>query len=159
MPITLDDLTVNFAHLDRERLLEDWRWLIGPLKQPILLSAIGDAFVQDAADGTVHLLETAEGTCDQVAADVDEFRAMLADRQWVMDFLAASAIADFLGNGVNLQPGQIYSWKRPPILGGGCEPANVEPTDIAVHFSILGQLHRQIRDLPPGTPITEIRWG
>ena len=27
--ITLNDLTVPLQHLDRERLVDDWRWLIG----------------------------------------------------------------------------------------------------------------------------------
>jgi hypothetical protein len=45
--ITLSDLTVDVGHLDQERLLDDWRWLIGPSKRLILVSAIGDAFLQD----------------------------------------------------------------------------------------------------------------
>ena len=40
-------------------MLEDWRWLIGPDKQPILLAAIGNAFLQDEADGTVWCLDVA----------------------------------------------------------------------------------------------------
>ena len=55
MRITLSDLTVGFDHLDRAHLLEDWRWLIGSSKQPILLSAVGDAFVHDENDGTCQI--------------------------------------------------------------------------------------------------------
>ena len=35
--------------------------------------------------------------------------------------------------------------------------AVVEPTDLVAHVSLLGQVHRQVRDLPPGTTINEIR--
>jgi hypothetical protein len=156
--ITLNELTVNFDRLDRERLLDDWRWLIGSSKQPILLSAIGDAFVQDEDDGTVHLLDTAAGACQRVAADEAEFRNLLTDAQWATDHLAVEAIVDFLGNDLRLEPGQIYSWKRPPALGGEYELANAATADIEVHFSITGQLHEQLRDLPAGTPVSEVRF-
>jgi hypothetical protein len=155
--ITLSDLIVGFDHLDRDHLLDDWRWLIGPSKQPILLSAIGDAFVQDETDATIHLLDTAAGSCSRVAADEDEFRALLRDSQWVTDHLAVNVIADFLAKGMGLESGQIYSWRRPPVLGGEYGLDNVGTTDIAVHFSVTGQIHEQVRSLPPGTPVTEVR--
>src|SRR6476469_7216458 len=96
MRITLNELTVPLRHLDAERLVDDWRWLIGPSKQPILLSAIGDAFVQDEADGTVYLLDTAAGTCQRVAENEAEFRNLLTDAQWATEHLAVETIADFL---------------------------------------------------------------
>jgi peptide chain release factor 1 len=34
---------------------------------------------------------------------------------------------------------------------------NVEPADLEVHLSTTGQIHRQIADLPEGTPIPQIR--
>ena len=156
--ITLNELTVNFDHLHRERLLDDWRWLIGPSKQPILLSAIGDAFVQDEHDGTVHLLDTAAGTCQLVAEDEAEFRNLLTDAQWATDHLAVEAVVDFLDNDLRLASGQIYSWKQPPALGGKYELANAAIADIEVHFSITGQLHEQLRSLPPATPVSEVRF-
>jgi Domain of unknown function (DUF1851) len=157
--ITLSDLTVNIDDLDSERLLDDWRWLIGPSKRLVLVSAIGDAFLQDDGDGSIHLLDTAAGSCSLVAQDAGEFRSLLADSAWVTDNLAALVIADFLGNDLRLERGEIYSWKRPPVLGGEYELANAETSDIAVHFSITGQIHQQVRDLPAGTPITELRIG
>jgi hypothetical protein len=156
--LTLNDLTVNFAHLDREHLLDDWRWLIGPSKQPILLSAIGDAFVQDENDRTIHLLDTAAGTCRFVAPDDGELRELLTDPQWAADYLAAEVIADILSNGLRLAPGQIYSWKNPPALGGAYEFENAAATEIGVHFSMTGQIHREVQSLPPGTPISRIQF-
>jgi hypothetical protein len=155
--ITLRELTVDFNRLDPWQLLHDWRWLIGSSKQPVLLSAIGDAFVRDLDDGSIHLLDTAAGACAPVAPDDDTFRLRLKDARWVTDHLAVEVIADFLANGLKLEEGQIFSWKRPPVLGGEYELSNVEITDIAVHFSTTGQIHRQVRDLPLGAPITEVR--
>ncbi|MCO1337166.1 hypothetical protein MO867_22875, partial [Microbulbifer sp. OS29] len=44
--MNLNDFTVNFKHLNREKLLEDWVWLIGKDKLPIMVTALGDAFLQ-----------------------------------------------------------------------------------------------------------------
>jgi hypothetical protein len=157
MPITMNDLTVNFSHLNREELLEDWRWLIGPTKQPVLLAAIGDAYLQDEADGKVHLLDIGAGELHEIANDVAEFQGLLSDQEFVTDSFVPATIVQLREVGKTLEPGQIYSYKRPPVLGGSYSVANLEPTDIAVHFSILGQIHQQVKDLPPGTKISDIQ--
>ena len=157
MAITLDDLTVNFSHLNRESLLEDWRWLIGPNKQPILLSAIGDAFLQDPEDGSVHLLDVGAGEVGFIADTVDAFRPLLSDTQFVTDYFLPGLIVKLRGAGKTLQPGQIYSYTKPLILGGECAAENFEPTDIQVHFSVLGQIYQQVANLPEGTPVGEIK--
>jgi hypothetical protein len=38
-----------------------------------------------------------------------------------------------------------------PALGGQLAPNNFEMCEI--HLSIAGRVHRQIKDLPPGTPV------
>ncbi len=156
MPITLNELTVNFEHLDRLRLLEDWRWLLGRARQPILLTAAGDAFVQDEADGSILLLDVAAGELFRVADDPAGFRALLADREFVLNHFAVEMVADLREAGVVLGPGEIYSFRHPPVLGGEYSMENVEPTDIEVHFSMAGQIHQQTRNLPPGTVIGRV---
>ena len=74
MALTLNDLTVSFAHLPRERLLQEWVWLIGARRLPILITALGDAFLQDVDDGSVHLLSAGPGTLGKVADDVATFQ-------------------------------------------------------------------------------------
>ena len=157
MPITVQDLTVNFEHVDRTALLADWEWMIGRSRLPILVSAIGDAFVLDTRDGTVHQLDTAFAELEQVAASEEELRALLDDREFVIERLAAQLFGDLRGAGLVLGPGQVYSWKTPPALGGKVALDNAEVADLEVHFSITGQLHRQIAELPEGTPIESIR--
>ena len=157
MPITLDDLTVNCAHLDRARILEDWIWLIGDRRLPILVTALGDAFVQDLDDGSVHLLSAGEGTIQRVADSGTNFEELLSDRDFVTENFVPDVIVELRGGGRTLPPGQVYGYKVPPHLGGDYSIDNLEPTDISVHFSVLGQLHRQTQSLPPGTPISGIK--
>jgi len=154
--MTLDDLTVNFKHLNRETILEDWEWLIGKSKQPILLAASGNAFLQDTEDGTVHILDVAANQVGLVAESIDEFKNLLSDRDFVGKYLNVQLVGELRLNGIILKLGQIYSFIKPPVLGGQYHLDNIEVTDIEVHFSLNGQIGRQIKDLTPGTPIKSI---
>ncbi len=124
--------------------------------QLLLVSAIGDMFLADA-QGAVHWLDVGAGKLQKIAQNVDEFKRLIQQRanadQWFIPLL----VGDLITSGVRLAPGQCYSYKKPPILGGQIEPSNFEPMDLSVHFSILGQIHRQVKDLPPGTKITNIK--
>jgi len=157
VPITLEDLTVNFTGIEGADLVEDWRWLVGEQRLPILLTALGDAFLQDLTDGSVHLLSTGPGTIHQVATTVDELMTMLNDKAFVVENFVPRVVVELRNRGQTLAPGQIYGYKVPPVLGGEYATENLEPTDIRIHFSILGQTHRQVRDVPDGTPITDVK--
>lgn len=156
MPITIDDLTVNFSGIDASEIVEDWRWLVGGQRLPILLTALGDAFLQDVSDGSVHLLAVGPGTTEQVAASFEELRALLNDKEFVVENFAPRIVAELRGLGQTLFPGQIYGYKVPPVLGGKYSTENLEPTDILVHFSVLGQTHRHLQNVPEGASITGI---
>jgi hypothetical protein len=153
----MNDLTVNFSHLERETILEDWRWLIGPTKQPILLAAIGDAYVQDPDDDTVHLLDVGAGALELIADSVEEFQELLGDSEFVTGSFVPQIVVNLRNAGKPLEAGQIYSYEHPPVLGGEYSVENMVPTDISVHFSVLGQIHRQVKDLPEGTSISEVK--
>jgi hypothetical protein len=127
--------------------------LLGQRKIPVLLSAIGDAFLQDEADGTVHLLSAGDGETRLVAASASEFQVLLKDHGFVSDNFVPSLVVELRSAGNLLGPGQLYGYKVPPCLGGEYSIDNLEPTDIEVHFSLLGQIHKKVRTLPPGTPI------
>ncbi|MHB2020467.1 MAG: T6SS immunity protein Tdi1 domain-containing protein [Candidatus Xenobia bacterium] len=157
MALTIDDLTVNFKHLDRATLLEDWTWFIGSHKLPVLLAACGDAFVQDSLDGSVHVLDVTAPQLIKVAESGEEFQARLHDKNFVIETLGVHMVVTLQNAGITLGPDQIYSFKKPIVLGGKVSVENVEATDIQVHFSVLGQLHRQVKELPPGTPISRIQ--
>lgn len=153
MAITMNDLTVNFAHLNRDTLLEDWRWLIGLSKLPILLTASGNAFVQDATDETVHFLKISTAELLPIAENEDTFRALLSDDAFAANYLAVQMVGAMMQKGARLGPGEIYSFKVLPTLGGQYALENVEATDISVHFSLSGQVQQKVSALPPGARI------
>ena len=136
-------------------LLRDWQWLLGEAMQLLIVSALGDMFLADA-DGQVFWLDTGAGQLHQIAATVDEFQQLRQQRDHADQWFIPQLVGDLISSGVLLSPGQCYSYKIPPILGGQIEPANFEPTELSVHFSVLGQILRKVKDLPPGTKITDI---
>ena len=152
----MNDLTVNFSHLDRETLLENWRWLIGETKQPILLSALGNAFVQDVVDGSIHMVDAGTGELLEAAESMEEFTAFLNDKDFVAKAFDVQAFGDLRMAGMVLQPGQIFSFKVPLALGGKFMLENIEITDISVHFSIAGQIFEKVSTLPEGAQITSV---
>src|SRR5262245_27387441 len=108
MPITINDLTVNFQHLNRESLIDSWRWLIGTTIQIILLTVVGDAFLQDVQGGTVHFLDTVAGDIQLIAQSYDDLQALISDKNFVVNYFAVELYADLQQQGKSLSAGQIY---------------------------------------------------
>jgi hypothetical protein len=150
--MTLDDLTVNISHLKKERLLSDWQWLLPPSLSPILITAVGNAFMQDKFSGTISLLDVGSADILSIAGSMTQFSALIQQRQFVLSFFNVSLFVE-LQKSISLPSGMLYGFKKLPALGGNHEPSNFQPTDIEVHFSLCGQLQGKIKNLPPGTPI------
>ncbi|MBI3221216.1 MAG: DUF1851 domain-containing protein, partial [Bacteroidetes bacterium] len=130
----------------------DWTWLIGTDKSPILVSAIGDMFLQ-ADNKQVYWLDVGGGELNLVANGIQDFKDKLKNielvNEWFMiDLATALRLSD-----KKLNEGQLYSYKKLPIIGGDYSVDNFEPTDIEVHFCFAGQIHKQIKDLPDGTKV------
>jgi hypothetical protein len=152
MQITWDDLTVNFADFQSEDLLKDWRWLIGDSAQPILISSVGDAFIQDET-GKILWLDTGGGEITEVASSYEVFQAELKDEEKVNEWFLAPIVAELKGLNIFLERRQCYSYKQLPIVGGQYEASNFQPADLSFHFAATGQLCFLLKDIPDGTQI------
>jgi len=138
MRIDLSDLTIKFQTEISDRLTEDWTWLIGTNKKVILVSAIGDMFLTND-NGNIFWLDVGQGKIEMVAADKTEFERKLTDIEQVNEWF--------------MKDGQIYSYKKLPVIGGDYSLDNFGPLDIEVHFRFAAEIHRQIKDLPDGTKV------
>lgn len=152
MKITWNELTVGLADHTADDLLSEWRWILGDSFQLILISSLGDLFLTDAA-GHVHWLDAGAGRLTEIADSFDEFQLLRQQPENAEEWFIPELVGDIMQRGMHLAPGQCFGYKLPPVVGGQMEPSNFEPTDLSVHFSILGQLNRQAKDLPDGTPI------
>ena len=149
-------LTIQTDGLPFDSLLCDWRWLVSPVFTPVLMTAFGELFLRDQS-GHIHFLDLMSGQLKQVAASQEEFDRLCEDREqqrsWFIGFLLME-VRKLRGE---LASGECYSCRTPLSLGGQLEEDNFERKDLQVHYSILGQLHRQTRHLPPSTKIDSIK--
>ncbi len=157
MRITWNELTVSPDGVDLEGLLTEWRWLVDESFHPVVISALGDLFLRHDDDGSIFWLDAGWGRLTRVARSADEFKQIMVQPDNAAVWFVPQLVGDILTQGKLLKPGQCFGYKVPPVLGGETEPGNLEPTDLDVHFGILGQIHRQVKDLPSGTPIGEIK--
>ncbi|VTR99498.1 DUF1851 domain-containing protein [Tuwongella immobilis] len=155
MRITWNELTVSMDGVDLEQLLSEWRWLVQDSVQPVLISSLGDLFLRHE-DGRILWLDTGTAELCEVASDAAEFKELMVQPENANSWFIPQLVGDILSQGKQLAPGECFSYQVLPALGGKMEPDNFEATDLQVHFSIAGQIHRQLHDLPPGTPIGDI---
>ena len=156
MRITWNELTVRLDNQSSDDLLGEWRWLVGNEACLLMVSSCGDMFLSDS-QGHISWLDCGTGQLQQIAGSVAEFDTLRQQRENADQWFMPQLVGDLMARGVKLGPGECYSYKKPPVLGGRIEPSNFEPTDLSVHFGILGQIHRQVKDLPPGTKISDIK--
>jgi Domain of unknown function (DUF1851) len=98
-------------------------------------------------------LDVGSGQLSRLADSRDQFAELLDvgdnANNWLMIPLVDRAVAA----GITLGPGRCYGFKILPVLGGSYDLENVATYDLAVYFSMLADIQRQIKDVPDGTPI------
>jgi hypothetical protein len=139
-------------------MLDEWTWLIGSQKRPFLFSAFGDAFVQDMHDGAIEFLDVSAAHLSRIAETAEAMEKLLCDPAFVETYLRPHIVEDLRSRDRLLKPNQIYSLRIPRSLGGDVTLENIEIIDVEVHFSITGQIERQIADFPEGTAISGFKF-
>lgn len=157
--ITTEHLVVTLSPESSACILDEWTWLIGMEKRPILATACGDVFVEDTLNGTIYFLNVSVPEFSQVAATKQAFEKLFVEPSFVDDHLHPDLVAMLRGENLVLKENQIYSFSKPLSLGGKITPKNIEITDVEVHFSLAGQIESQIFDIPVGSPISGIKIG
>jgi Domain of unknown function (DUF1851) len=145
-------LTRSFAAEEFARGLESWGWIGAAGKVPVFASVFGDVFFR--ADDGFWYLDTLEGSLTRVWADARALKADLATASGQDRYLLAGLAFGAESRGLVPDAGQVYDFKIPPVLGGALEVDNVQTIDFVVGLHIAGQIHDQIRGLPPGTRIS-----
>jgi hypothetical protein len=144
-------LTKTFAPEIYARALESWSWIGVENKVPVLASLFGDVFLQD-----IHghwFLDSVEGTLTTVATTRDDLQKKLDTPEGQDNFLLGGLAMSAVRRGILLEPNEVYDFKIPPVLGGKTGVDNIVKMDFVVSLNIAGQLHNQVRHLPPGTKI------
>jgi hypothetical protein len=150
-------LTKSFPPEAFAEALESWSWLPIAGKQPVLATLFGDTFLQDAEG--YWFLDAAGGKLEKLASTKDELKAILSSAEGQDRYLLAGLAEAAEAKGLRLQPSEVFDFTKPPVLGGSFEVGNLSPNDFVVATNITGQIHDQVRNLPPGTKISNIKIG
>ena len=149
-------LTKNFPRDQFDLALASWGWLGLDDQVPMFASLFGDVFLRAPDDGWWYL-DTVEGNVarlwDSQAALVEDLSTDAGRDRYLLEALAVGAA----GRGLTLGPNEVYHFMPPPVLGGTFDIANIVVYDFAVAVGLSGQLHDQVRHLPPGTSISGFR--
>lgn len=143
-----------------DELLGPWGWLIGAGASErfalLTLTALGDAFLEEQSTGKVWFLDTLSGTFAVVAPDRAAFQTMLADGEFRRKYLFEFLVHEMRANSVFLELGECYSFKTPIVIGGFADAENTTVVKVEDHFSVLGQLHRQLGEVAEGFEVADV---
>ena len=148
------ELTKTFRADQYADALESWHWLDLPAKEPLFTSLFGSVFF-DSADGCWHL-DMVDGTLSRPWSSTSELETALATDEDCDRYLLAPLARQAADRGIALAPHEVYDFSTPPALGGPLDPGNLGATDFVVALNLAGQIHDQVRTLPPGTKITGV---
>jgi hypothetical protein len=143
------DYVISQEGLDWSKLLQPWGWLLPPTFTLWIVTKFVDCFLV-LPDGSVHWLDVSAGQFTKVAASREEFCEKSDDDEQANFWFAMTLVDDLVANGVTLDPGSCYGFKKPVVLGGGYEVDNVYPASIEEYLWFMGDFHLQIRDVPDG---------
>ncbi|HEY0155877.1 MAG TPA: T6SS immunity protein Tdi1 domain-containing protein [Thermoanaerobaculia bacterium] len=145
------------ADFDIDAALGSWRWLVPQQVRPFAMTAFGDLFLVDGS-GAVLFLDTIGGKREEVAASVEELKGTLQPAERIENWFMPDFVRELRAAGVHLSAGECYSAKHSIVLGGPFRVENWSPLSWRVHFSYMGALHEQLKDVAPGTKITDIKF-
>ena len=147
------NISIPVNCLDIDRLLAGWRWLCPEPMTLVARNAFGDLFLQ-SGDGKILLLEVEAGRLTEIATTIVSFHHLLdsgENREQLFAELEASRFAER-----GFVPGitECIGFKMPLVFAEcSAAPDNVYIADLYERISFLGDLHRQIADMPDGAKI------
>ena len=150
--VNLDDYLLDQEGQHWSELLTDWHFLLPREFTIWLVNRFGDLFIV-SDDGCVHMLDVGRGSLEKLASSREDFATQIDEGNNANQWLMIPLVDDCVRVGLTIGTGQCYSFKIPPVLGGEYSVSNTEVCDLSVHYSVLGQIHSQIKDLPDGTRV------
>jgi hypothetical protein len=150
--MNLADYLIEQKGHDWSSILADWAWLLPSGLTVWIVNRFGDiVFVPE--DGSIWFLDVGAGSVKQLATSREDFSAQVDVGDNADNWLLISLTDKCVAAGLVLQPGQCYTFKIAPVFGGKYAIENIEVGDLVLNYSLLAQLHRQIKDLPDGTQV------
>jgi hypothetical protein len=154
--MTRDNFPMNnyflVEHLALEHLLKEWRWLCPQKVALVARNAFGDLYLRDES-GKIMRLDVAVGQIKQVAESEIRFRELASTKEKREEWFAESDELAAARQGLNPGPNQCVGFKTPVVFAESGSPNNAYVADLYEYVSFLGEIHRQISQLPEGSKV------
>lgn len=142
----------DVGHLSVERLLTEWRWLCPQSLTLVARSAFGDLYLQEG-NGKVLRLDVAIGQIQELAQSETEFRDMASAKAKRDEWFAEADEIGAARRGLKPDRNQCIAFKTPLVFAESGTPNNAYVADLYEQVSFLGDLHRQLKELPDGAKV------
>jgi hypothetical protein len=151
--VNLEDYLIPLDTVDTAEMFDEWRWLLEKPLRPVALTLFGDWFLADET-GAIYHLDVSWGDLTRAASSRADLGRNLNEGENADKWLKVELLRRLSKDrDLSLRAGNVYAFKVSPALGGSEDPSNVFELDLAVVMDLMGQIHRQIKDLPAGTPV------
>ncbi len=136
--------------LDVSRLLEQWRWLCCQSVTLVARNGFGDLFLR-TNERKILWLNVGGGTLTEIAESELAFEHSLAESAKRELWFAEQQLAAFAERGMKPNDLQCIGFKTPVVFAESrSAPDNAYVADLYEQVAFLGDLHRQIADVPNG---------
>jgi hypothetical protein len=135
-PLDFESLAVELDEIDPNRLLLGWEGRLGGEWLPMLVTALGDAFVQSVGEGRIAFLDYATAELEPVCDHPDQLEELLEDPEFVEHYFDPQAIAKLDAAGLSRDPDQVYALRISQAAGGDWTLDNVVVRGVDAHFAL-----------------------
>jgi hypothetical protein len=140
------------GHLDVERLLSEWRWLVQDRMTLVARNAFGDLFLRSES-GTVLRLNVAVGKLTRVADSETRFQELATSAERRKEWFAETDEQAAATRGLKPDATQCIGFSVPLVFAESGSPNSPFLVDLYEHVGFLGDLNRQISNLPDGAKV------
>jgi hypothetical protein len=150
-------LLASVSLADVEMALRDWQFLHADLGRPILMSAVGDVFVE-GAKGQVNRLDTGGGTLSVIAESRAVFDATASNPENLDEWFLQPVVTELRAKAILLGHNQCYGFTILPMFReGSYGAANRFVLNALEHIRCTADIVRQTQSLRDGESV-EIRF-
>jgi hypothetical protein len=146
-------LLASVSLADVEKALRDWGFLHADLGKPILMSAVGDVFLESVT-GEVSRLDAGAGSLSFIAGSRAEFDAAASNSANLEKWFLQSVVAELRAEVVLLGHNQCYGFTILPMFSeGSYGAANRSVVNAMEHIRFTADIVRQTQSLGDGEDV------
>jgi hypothetical protein len=135
-----------------EEVQQAWGWIGIEAEEVVRENDFGHLIVKDKR-GSYWRISPEELSCEVLARNRGEFDAFSLDQSFVADWSMRALLEQAEARLGPLVPGRKYCFKIPTVFGGEYRGENLATISLIELIRVSGDLARQIKDMPDGTPV------